>query len=192
MLHDGRSDPSFGKGGFAISNVAARRGESAKATELALIRGGRILLSGNVQGKRNYVALARYRADGQPDRSFGARGVTRTRSGRNLTTEAMAVRRDGRIVLAGYRAPKGGNAQVAVLRYLPSGRPDPSLGDGGLFAPHLAYESSATSLLTLPDRRTMVAGRSNPSRASIQEGPGEEFTSSVLEKGEFLLMRLRG
>ncbi|HEY6730796.1 MAG TPA: hypothetical protein VI039_07210 [Solirubrobacterales bacterium] len=191
MLPNGRSDPSFGKAGFAISNVAPQRGEPASPTGLALLSGGRILLSGNIEGRgRNYVALARYRRDGRPDRSFGEGGVVRTRSSRNLTTEAMAVRRDGRITLAGYRAPQNAHAQVAVLRYLPSGRSDPSFGEGGLFAPHLAYESAATSLLTLPDGRTIVAGRSNPSRALIHEGPGEEFTSSVLEKGEFLLMRL--
>ena len=192
MFPDGRSDPSFGKRGFAISNVAPQRGEAASPTDLALLPGGRILLSGNIDGKlRRYVALARYRPDGRPDRGFGDGGVVRTRSSRTLATEAMSVRRDGRITLAGYRTPQNAHAQVAVLRYLPSGRPDPEFGDEGIFAAHLAYESAATSLFTLPDGRTIVGGRSNPSRASIHEGPGEEFTSSVLEKGEFLLMRLR-
>lgn len=192
MFPDGRSDPSFGRKGFAISNVAPQRGEAASATDMDLLPGGRILLSGNIEGKRRkYVALGRYRRDGRPDPSFGDGGVVRTRSSRNLTTETMAVRHDGRITLAGYRVPQNAHGQVAALRYLPSGQPDPSFGDQGIFAPHLAYESAATSLLTLPDERTIIAGRSNPSRASIHEGPGEEFTSSVLEKGEFLLMRLR-
>jgi uncharacterized delta-60 repeat protein len=192
VFPDGRSDPSFGKRGFAISSVAPQSGEAASPTDLALLPGGRILLSGNIDGKRrHYVALARYRPDGRPDRSFGDGGVVRTRSSRNLTTEAMAVRRDGRITLAGYRAPQNDHAQVAVLRYLPSGRPDLGFGDKGIYAPHLAYESVATSLLTLPDGRMVVGGRSNPSRALIHEGPGEEFISSVLEKGEFLLMGLR-
>jgi uncharacterized delta-60 repeat protein len=192
MFPDGRSDRSFGKGGFAVSNVAPHRGERANPDDLALLPGGRLLLSGNIDGKeRDYVALARYRADGRPNRSFGDGGVILTRSSRELATEAMAVRRDGRITLAGYRAPRGLRPQVAVLRYLPSGRPDPGFGDGGLFAPRLAYESVATSLLLLPDGKTMIAGRSNPSRAAIQETAGEEFVASVLEKAEFLLMRLR-
>ena len=192
MFPDGRSDPSFGKGGFAISNVAPNRSERAYPTDLALLRGGRLLLGGNIEGKkRHYVAVARYRSDGRPDRSFGANGVVRTRSSRTLTAEAMAVGRGGRILLAGYREPRGARAQVAALRYLPNGRPDPSFGDGGLFTPRLAYESAATSLLTLSDGSAVIAGRSNPSPAAIQETAGEEFTSSVLEKGEFLLMGLR-
>lgn len=191
MFSDGRSDPSFGKRGFAISSVAPHRGIAASATDLALLPNGRILLSGSIEGrKRSYVALARYRPDGRPDPSFGKSGVVRAGSGRYLTMEDMAVRRDGRIVLAGYRVPKGANAQVAALRYMPGGRLDPRFAEGGLFTTHLAYESAATSLLPLPDGRTVIGGRSNPSRAGIHEGPGEEFTSSVLEKGEFLLMRL--
>jgi uncharacterized delta-60 repeat protein len=172
--------------------VAPHRNERAEPTDLSLLRGGRFLLSGNIEGKkRNYVAVARYRPDGRPDRSFGEDGVVRTRSSRTLTTEAMAVRDDGRIVLAGSREPKGAHPQAAVLRYLPSGRPDPGFGDGGLFAPHLAYASAATSLLTLSDGRTVVAGRSNPSPPVIRETAGEEFSASVLENGEFLLMGLR-
>jgi uncharacterized delta-60 repeat protein len=191
MLPDGRSDPSFGKKGFAISNVAPHRGIEANATDIALLPDGRILLSGSLEGKdRLSVALARYRPNGRPDPSFGEGGVVRTASGRYLAMEDMAVRRDGRIVLAGYRAAKRAPAQVAALRYLPSGRPDPSFGEGGLFSKQLAYESAATSLLVLPDGKIVIGGRSNPSRAGIHEGPGEEFTSSVLEKGEFLLMRL--
>ncbi|HEV2728321.1 MAG TPA: hypothetical protein VGV34_08505, partial [Solirubrobacterales bacterium] len=99
MFPDGRSDRSFGKGGFAVSNVAPRRGERADPDDLALLSGGRLLLSGNIDGKkRDYVALARYRADGRPDRSFGEDGVVLMRSSRELATEAMAVRRDGRII----------------------------------------------------------------------------------------------
>jgi uncharacterized delta-60 repeat protein len=191
VFPDGRSDPSFGKKGFAISNVAPHRGIEAHATDIALLPDGRILLSGSLEGRdRLSVALARYRPDGRPDPSFGKRGVVRTASGHYLTMEDMAVRRDGRIVLAGYRALGKAPAQVAALRFLPGGRPDPSFAEGGLFSKPLAYESAATSLLVLPDGRTVIGGRTNPSRAGLHEGPGEEFTSSVLEKGEFLLMRL--
>lgn len=192
VFPDGRSDPSFGKRGFAISNVAPHRGIAADATDIALLPDGRILLSGSLEGrKRTSVALARYSPDGRPDPSFGEGGVIRTGSGRYLTMDDMAVRRDGRIVLAGYRAAKRAPAQVAALRYLPSGRLDPGFAEGGLFTEHLAYESAATSLLVLPDGKTVIGGRSNPSEASLHEGPGEEFTSSVLEEGEFLLMRLK-
>ena len=192
MFPDGRSDPSFGKKGFAISNVAPHRGIAASASDMALLPDGRILLSGSLEGRnRNSVAVARYRPNGRPDPSFGEGGVVLTGSGRYLTMEDMAARRDGRIVLAGYRVPRRAHAQVAALRYLPGGRLDPSFAEDGLLTTHLAYESAATSLLVLPDGKTVIGGRSNPSRAGIHEGPGEEFTSSVLEKGEFLLMGLR-
>jgi uncharacterized delta-60 repeat protein len=194
ILPAGSSDPSFGKrgDGFAISDVAPGRGIAADATDVAVLPDGRILLSGSLEGRsRNSVALARYRPDGRPDPSFGDGGVVRTASGRYLTMEDMAVRRDGRIILAGYRAPGKAPAQVAALRFLPSGRPDPRFGNRGLFSRRLAYESAATSLLVLPDGKTVIGGRSNPGRAGTHEGPGEEFTSSVLEKGEFLLMRLK-
>ena len=192
MSAAGRADPSFGQGGFAISNVAPHPGcRCAQAKDLALLPDGRILLSGSIQDrKQTYVALARYLPNGHPDTRFGDDGVVRTGSSHILAMEDMAVGRRSEIVLVGYRLPKHARSQVAVLRYLPDGRLDPGFAAHGLFTERLGYESTAMSLLVQPDGTTVIAGRTSPGPAAIQETAGEEFTSSVLERGEFMLARL--
>ncbi len=193
VFPDGRSDPSFGGDGFVVSDTAPHPScRCAHVSDLALLPHGRILLSGRIEEKgQTFATLARYLPNGQLDQRFGG-GVVWTRSSHVLAMEDMAIdRRNGKVTLAGYRLPKHAHPQVAVLRYLPSGHLDPSFAASGMFTRHLAYESVARSLLLEPDGSAVVAGRLNRSRAGIHEGPGEEFVSSVLEKGEYLLMRFR-
>jgi uncharacterized delta-60 repeat protein len=187
---DGSPDRSFGGGdGLVLTDIGPGKCRCASARRVAVLPDDRILVSGNVEKRAGYPVLARYRANGALDRGFGREGVVRAPSMRFVTVEDMAIAGDGRIVLAGYRWPHQTRPQVAVLRYLPDGRLDPTFGEGGLFSEGLAYESTAEGVLVEPDGRTVIAGRSNPSSAPVREIEGEPGRASVLELGEFMLLR---
>jgi uncharacterized delta-60 repeat protein len=78
--------------------------------------------------------LFRLLADGKPDNSFGVGG--RVRTDMRHTAErwgGLAVQKDGKIVTAGdaFATPGGFNLNdLAIGRYLPDGRLDPSFGSG--------------------------------------------------------------
>lgn len=82
--------------------------------------------SSRAAGSTSDFALARYEADGSPDRSFAGDGTLTTGFGGDSGALAVAVQPDGRIVAAGY-GPSG----FALARYDRDGSPDPSFdGDG--------------------------------------------------------------
>jgi uncharacterized delta-60 repeat protein len=74
-------------------------------TALAFDRAGRMLLAGHVgavAAPRGY-AVARLRRSGGPDRGFGRRGLVRRRLRTPGGLEAIAVQRDGRVLVAGWQ-----------------------------------------------------------------------------------------
>jgi len=64
-------------------------------------------------------ALARYRPDGRLDRRCGTHGITVTDLGGSDVANALAVQRDGKVVLTGATVvpPGSPDAEVAVARY---------------------------------------------------------------------------
>jgi uncharacterized delta-60 repeat protein len=84
FLRNGRLDRSFGSGGRVLTQI--RRGRFDAAAALVLVRRGKILAAGQ-SGLGPYspgaFALARYRRDGQLDRTFGKAGKLLTHFGRS-------------------------------------------------------------------------------------------------------------
>jgi hypothetical protein len=80
--------------------------------------GGVLAVGATIGGVEADFILARYRPDGQLDRSFAdGMGWVRTRLGRSLdTATSLAVQGDGRIVVGGYSLD--GNYRAVVARYL--------------------------------------------------------------------------
>ena len=81
-------------------------------------------------------ALARFNADGSLDHGFGTQGIVTARQGGRIGADvatAVALQRDGKIVVAGYGLLQDGfgPADFEVVRYLPNGAFDPSFGIGG-------------------------------------------------------------
>ena len=136
-LPDGAPDPSFGSGG-----VAFLPGESPtldQANALLSMPGGRLLAVGTARCPERSCgefALASYRPDGRLNRAFGRGGLmTSAPDGVGVGTSA-AIQHDGRIVVAGgsgameYGELK--RERLALARYTPGGRLDPSFGEGGI------------------------------------------------------------
>jgi uncharacterized delta-60 repeat protein len=138
----GRLDPSFGSAG----KVVTRLGSFAGASALALDRDGKIVAAGfaNVDD----FGVARYTARGTLDATFGKGGRVTTNIGfrgagpqpeeSEDAANAVAVQRDGRIVVAGGSDVRGACGEkrcnlddFALVRYVPDGSLDATFGDGG-------------------------------------------------------------
>jgi uncharacterized delta-60 repeat protein len=118
---DGKLDSSFGVGGKAVASTRV-------LLLLALQRDGKLILAGSVTGRHGRAfALHRYTQNGEADSSFGRGGKAFTDFGSPAVANALALRADGKIVVAGTR----GFNDFAVACYKSTGRPDGSFGSGG-------------------------------------------------------------
>ena len=144
---NGELDPTFGANGVVTDPVA---GQYAAATSIALDTAGRVVAAGFADQK---VAVARYRADGSVDRTFGANGSTTVGSGGLDEAEAIALQPDGRIVVTGL----GANA-FAVMRLGADGGLDSTFGDDGISRKALGVFSGASAVAVQPDGPILAAG----------------------------------
>ena len=148
LLSDGRSDPSFnGNAPRLLGSPTA----AAEGRAVAVEPDGQIVVVGaNVptpfvpEPCCADMLVFRLNEDGAPDTSFapdnGETGVRPERIGDALNrATGVAVKPDGRIVVAGFAADFGDLGQVAeppyavALQLRPDGTRDPSFGDNGLF-----------------------------------------------------------
>jgi uncharacterized delta-60 repeat protein len=158
LLPSGRLDRSFSHDGFA--HIGTRRGQAPNG--LALQRDGKILIAGTVQLQLpnwGYMEIARLRRDGRPDRTFSHDGLaTVDFPGRDDGAGAIAVQRDGRIVVAGSSGifVQPWTTRIALIRLTRNGALDRSFGKR--LASAGRYGSAAGGVFIGPDGRILVAG----------------------------------
>lgn len=164
---NGQIDSTFGPGGNGLWSIFAQYYEDPSGPAAALQPDGRIVLACEYGGSLPYrdVFLYRLTAGGVPDSSFGTNGyvITDLSPGRD-TARGVAIRPDGRIVVAGWTEALG-VTKAFVMRYLPNGTVDDSFGDDGLvlidfigpFVP-----GAAMSLRLQSDGRIVVGGYGSP------------------------------
>ena len=128
-LPNGRLDRGFGTGGTVVTRFDGGIGFA----DVVVQPDGRIVAAGGT-GQGQFV-LARYEPDGRPDSSFGDGGKVVTAFGPNGDgAQAAAIQVDGKLVVGGYHTVGiADNAPrfLALVRYTPDGRLDPSFGRGG-------------------------------------------------------------
>jgi uncharacterized delta-60 repeat protein len=128
----GRLNRSFSGNGRVVTDL----GGHSVAHSVAIDSRGRIVAAGTVAGLGGGggFAVARYRRNGSPDRTFGSDGEVVTDLGRYDAACALAIDSQGRIVVAGslrLADPPVDNFAFALARYLPDGSLDMSFsGDG--------------------------------------------------------------
>jgi uncharacterized delta-60 repeat protein len=127
---DGSLDPSFGSGGMVTTDFS---GGSDQGTSLAIESNGQIVVAGTsllTSGgfTRDFVAMARYDANGQLDSSFGSGGKVISSS--LFGAEAMVIEPGSKIVLAG-----GGEGSTMLARFNADGSLDTTFANSGLSAP---------------------------------------------------------
>lgn len=186
----GALDPAFGTGGKVVTDVTgAARYDVLE--DIAVAPDGKIVAVGSTavrtpegeeEDQPDYdFVVARYNADGTLDATFGDGGVVRTGFGGTQSYDqaaAVAVQRDGRIVVAGDADPDlEGGRDYALARYRRDGSLDPTFGDGGRVVAHSDVLPSVSDLVIQPDGRIVLGG-------SAQRVPGSA-------DWDFALVRLR-
>jgi uncharacterized delta-60 repeat protein len=151
----GDLDRSFSRNGKVTTSFGALDGVNSVAIDAQ----GRIVAGGYVYHANDDVyqfALARYKADGELDRSFSADG----RVGTNFVpyggaVKEVAIDAEGRIVAAGDDYPQG----FAVARFKRDGRLDRSFsGDGRATTAFGARVEQVGSMAIDSEGRIVIAG----------------------------------
>lgn len=147
---NGDLDPTFGVGGKVVT-----RYQGAVARAVAIQPNGRIVVAGYNVG---YLALARYRPNGELDRSFSGNGMI-GRGVWGIFALAVALQPDGRIVAAGdYDI-----FRIGVARFTTDGRFDPTFGGDGVVTTRVkGVEQGANGLVLQPTGRIVATGSSGP------------------------------
>jgi uncharacterized delta-60 repeat protein len=145
---DGRLDETFGEGGIVRTNLTP--GDDV-AWDVAIQSDGRIVAVGAAGFGQSGFQLARYRRNGSLDPTFGDGGKVVTRY-RGANARAVALQPNGRIVVVGYNT-----FGLALARYRPDGRLDPSFSGNGTVGP-VVGQIFALAVALQPDGRIVVGG----------------------------------
>ena len=133
----GDLDPSFGGGAGWVRTLEIRDASNnylpEGAEDLAIQPDGRIVVTGAViDGRSNrYFGALRYLPDGSLDGTFGSGGLVAADLGAFEDARAVALQRDGKIVVAGETDCETARC-FAAMRLNPDGSPDGSFGSGGV------------------------------------------------------------
>lgn len=174
---DGSLDTSFGREG-KIRNSLGNGDE--EITAIAVQDNGYIVVAGYtvVDGGKDFV-LIRFTPDGILDNSFGEGGIIVTAFG-NQDDEitGMTIDDQGRIVVCGYVTGTAGTI-IAIARYLESGNPDTTFGDGGSGLLDIGGSAMARSIDIDAEGRIVLAGSYSQAKRM------ELMVLRFLDSGEF-------
>jgi uncharacterized delta-60 repeat protein len=191
---DGGLDPSFGGGGKVTTSFSS----SAYATAVVIQSDGKIVAEGLDADTNHTTEVARYLPDGNLDPSFGAGGKT---SFPNLSETQIALRADGKLVLAGYKVvtpSSPGHDEItdfSLLLLNANGSPDTTFGTNGQVATDFGGPSDyAKAILLQPDGKIVLGGTSTDNTvgsfalaryvtdsvgpAKVDAGPGSYVTAT--------------
>lgn len=155
---DGTLDVTFGTEGKVVTDFF---GSNDQASTLALQPDGCILAGGTVGDSVRdfrFFALARYLSDGSLDRAFGGGKITTDLGGITNVASAVAVQKDGKIVLAGTSLRSSSRA-FAIVRYDRDGAVDSGFGEGGLVTADFGGDDAAFAMVIQRNGKIVVAGQ---------------------------------
>lgn len=123
-------DASFNSDGLIETVVSG--GENL-IFDIALQSNGKIIAAGvDNFAVDNDFAVARYLADGTLDTSFGTAGIKGIDlASNNDDARAVGLQSDGKLILAGYTTPSGGDFDFALIGLLANGNLNNDFGSGG-------------------------------------------------------------
>jgi uncharacterized delta-60 repeat protein len=149
---DSHSARAFDRGN-GEGRTAIPRATDAWKLRAATALGGCLLLV------TSGAAFPPHSGAGALDVSFGVDGRVTTQIGpANDTADAVAVQRDGRIVVAGS-SYNGADYDFAVVRYRPDGALDRTFGSGGIVTTDIAgTDDEVRAIAVQPDGKIVVAG----------------------------------
>lgn len=133
-----RTDRSFGGDGFVkdwVGPVVDPGPLGPNIWDLAEHRGGFVGSLADLSREQEYFGAVRYRRNGSIDRGFGRDGFTRPIEREHFgrtQAQGIAVQRDGRIVVVGWRHKSNEPAAPLLVRYRRDGSFDRSFGYRGI------------------------------------------------------------
>jgi uncharacterized delta-60 repeat protein len=149
---DGSADATFASGG--IATVALSDSGKEHATAMALLPDGGMVVVGSSYGKfQTLASIARYRADGSLETTFGDGGriVRRFGEGTNQINTVAALA-DGKILVGGSVSNYPSPDHPFLARFNPDGSLDQTFGENGI-AP---TASEVLALRVLPGGKFLV------------------------------------
>jgi uncharacterized delta-60 repeat protein len=147
----GDLDPTFDVDGKVVTDVGGGR-----ASAVAIQPDGKLVAAGSGSG---HFAIARYRANGSLDPTFGLGGKVITQVGGIFdAASAVAIQTDGKVVAAGGTAPGGFCCQFALMRLNSDGSLDATFGNGGTVTTPFGGISTASALAIQADGKIVAAG----------------------------------
>jgi uncharacterized delta-60 repeat protein len=159
LRRNGALDSSFGSKGKRLVEFG---GADESANALARQADGKILLAGH-SGTR--VAVARLDADGSLDETFAGDGRKILDWGSICRAHSVLVLPNGRILVAGFVGPEGGNVRLSRLRA--NGSLDPAFGAGGSAELDFGGDDFGLAAARQADGSIVVAGRSTAGGAVV-------------------------
>ncbi|MFN8161577.1 MAG: hypothetical protein U0R52_11115 [Solirubrobacterales bacterium] len=189
LNRNGSLDRSFGRKGITTTDVdGAKKCACSFGRGMAIDRHRRILAVGYYP---NHIALVRYHRDGRLDRSFGRKGIVRTKLGQRARAFRVAVQHDGRIVVAAES-----DGRFTVVRYRAGGHLDQSFfGDGVYATKFFGGQDSVAYDLLIDGKGRIVASGGGPNLGQFVllrflQGPaprvGQEPTHTGVPRAGFI------
>jgi uncharacterized delta-60 repeat protein len=158
----GPGDVDTGFGGNGKKTITFGGADAAHA--VVVQPDSRIVVAGGGGAAASAFCVARLRANGTLDASFGAGGKRRIGFGGDQESAfGAALQPDGRIVLAG-----DSDFSVAVARLNPNGSLDTRFSGDGRRTFSWGPIGRATAVLVMPNGKLLLAGFSGPETGNIQ------------------------
>jgi uncharacterized delta-60 repeat protein len=161
--HAGTLDSSFGGDGMVTTEIFGAYDDYAE--DIAIQPDGKIVAAGSSGGpaSRYNFALTRYNPDGSLDTPFGSAGRLLTDfGGDDDIAHAVALQRDGKIVVVGSAVLGGRRSDFAIARYHADGSLDSTFAGNGKQATDFGARDTARGVAIQPDGKIVVVGSRDP------------------------------
>ena len=181
LRQDGTRDPTFGGGDGLVVTSFGITPDAARA--VTVDSRGRILVAGTTYiadvGCRTLcvqLRLVRYLPNGRIDSAFGRAGRVEPEIGLGHDTLAVAIQRDGSILVAGssFVSAVVNDPQLAVWRFDQNGRLDSTFGDRGVLEVNPTSRRIKLDVLThvavQPDGRIVATGGASKQETGFDGG----------------------
>lgn len=157
ILKNGKTDPNFGINGVVTLTIQ----EQDVAQQIALLDDGAILVGGTTYSPSlldRDIFLLKLNGKGRLAQEFGTRGSMLIDHSKDDRLKAMALRSDGRIILAG-NVKLSQFSRYCVMRVLPQGKFDQAFGNEGTIVLPIGIDHSyLEDMVLLDDGRIIVGG----------------------------------
>jgi uncharacterized delta-60 repeat protein len=166
---NGSPDNTFSGNGSQVFNVS---GNVDKANAIAVQQDGRIVMAGicTLSGTNDFC-VARLMPDGSLDNSFDNNGRLATDINGDDVAQAIAIRRDGGLVVAGTCKSGTNDSDFCIARYLANGSLDVGFfgGQGYRTLDMYGQDDELATLLVQTDNRAVLAGSCKPSASANKQ-----------------------